>query len=406
LSSKIIEETLRTPTIIKDERKLSIDYVPIHLPHREKEIRRLTHMFRSLLAEPGAAGQRIILAGPVGTGKTAVSKLFGERMSQLAKEQAIKLDYQHFNCHKERTLFNIIRKLALNYCPTLPDRGFSAGELFSLVRDYLEENNTHLVICLDEVNFLVKTSNDDPLYFLTRSTEERLNPSQRINLIVISRNRDFIRELDESTRSTLMNNIIPFEHYTHEQLRDILEERARDALHEGTYDDDTLEIITENGENAGDARYVLELLWRASKYADEQSSERILPEHVRLAAADVSLHIHLEDLEAVPRPELLVLLGIVRALKANDKAHVTTSEMEDTYRIVCEEFEEKPRGHAQLFEYLQNLNSMDIIITRPSGPGFRGRTTLIGLPDIPLSILEREIIRLYEKGAAGDENFV
>ncbi len=406
MSSKIIEETLRTPTVVRDERKLSIDYVPLQLPHREKELKRLTHMFRSLVTEPGGAAQRVILAGPVGTGKTAVAKLFGERMTHLAKDQSIKLDYQHFNCHKERTLFNIIRKLALNYHPTLPDRGFSVGELFSVVQDSLEERNIHLLVCLDEVNFLVSTSNEDPLYFLTRSTEEKLNPSQRISLIVISRNRDFIHQLDESTRSTLMHNIISFEHYTHDQLRDILAERASDALQEGTYDEDVLEIIAENGEDAGDARYALELLWRAAKYADEHGREKILPEHVRMAASDVSLQIQLQDMEVVPRPELLVLLAITRALKANERAHVTMSEMEEQYRVVCEEFEEKPRRHAQVFEYIQNLKSMDIITAKPSGPGFRGRTTIIGLPDAPLAALEQEIIRLYEKGAAGEEDYV
>ncbi len=406
MSSKIIEETLRTPTVIKDERKLSIDYVPLHLPHREKEIKRLTHMFRSLLTEPGGAAQRVILAGPVGTGKTAVSKLFGERIARLAKEQSIKLDYQHFNCHKERTLFNIIRKLALNYHPTLPDRGFSVGELFGLVRNYLEERNIHLLICLDEVNFLVKTSSDDPLYFLTRNTEEKLNPSQRISLIVISRNRDFVHELEESTRSTLMQNIIPFEHYTHEQLHDILAQRASDALRDGTFDEDILEIIVENGEYRGDARFVLELLWRAAKYADEQGCERIFPEHVRLAASDTAIQVSREDIEVCPRPELLVLLAITRALRANQRAHVTMSEMEAAYKIVCEEFEEKPRGHAQLFEYVQNLKLMDIIIAKPSGQGFRGRTTLIGLPHQPLDAFERELIRLYEKGTGGEEDFV
>jgi cell division control protein 6 len=388
LSSKIIEETLRTPTLVKDERKLSIDYVPLHLPHREKELKRLSHMFRSLVSEPGGAAQRVILAGPVGTGKTAVSKLFGERMTQLAKEENIKLDYQHFNCHKERILFNIIRKLALNYHPTLPDRGFSVAELFALVSNYLEEHNIHLLICLDEVNFLVNTSNEDPLYFLTRSSEEKLNPIQRISLIVISRSRDFVDQLETSTRSTLMHNIIPFEHYNHDQLLDILAERAEDALHDGTYDDEVLEIIAENSEDVGDARYALELLWRAAKYADEHRYERVLPEHVRMAAADISLQLRLQDMEVVPRPELLVLLAITRALKANEKAHVTMSEMEDIYKIVCEEFEEKPRGHAQLFEYIQNLKTMDIITAKPSGTGFRGRTTLIGLPDVPLAALE------------------
>ncbi len=363
-------------------------------------------MFRSLLTEPGGAAQRVILAGPVGTGKTAVSKLFGERMTRLAKDQSIKLDYQHFNCHKERTLFNIVRRLAANYHPTLPDRGFSVGELFSLVRDFLEEKNSHLLLCLDEVSFLVNTSNEDPLYFLTRSTDEKLNPSQRISLILISRSPDFIQHLDESTQSSLMHNIIPFEHYSHSQLLDILAERSRDALQDGTCDEEVLETIAENGEEGGDARYVLELLWRAAKYADELSSERILPEHVRMAAADVSLNLRLEDMEVVPRPELLVLLAITRALKANQKAHVTMSEMEEMYKVVCEEFEEKPRGHAQVFEYIQNLKSMDIITARPSGVGFRGRTTLIGLPDVPLSVIEREIIRLYEKGAEGEEEFV
>jgi cell division control protein 6 len=56
-------------TVFKDESKLSFDFVPDELPHREKQLNRLFILFRSVLTSDMA--QNALLVGSVGTGKTA-----------------------------------------------------------------------------------------------------------------------------------------------------------------------------------------------------------------------------------------------------------------------------------------------------------------------------------------------
>ena len=60
--------------LFKDESKLSFDYVPEKLVHRDKQLDKLWMIFRPVLE--GAMSQTAFLIGNVGTGKTATSKRF------------------------------------------------------------------------------------------------------------------------------------------------------------------------------------------------------------------------------------------------------------------------------------------------------------------------------------------
>lgn len=71
-------------------------------------------------------------------------------------------------------------------------------------------------------------------------------------------------------------------------------------------------------------------------------------------------------------------------------------EVEKEYKVVCEEFNEKPRAHTQTWKYLKNLSQVGLVSTKVSGKGQRGKTTLIGL-SLPSEKLETEILRLLEK---------
>jgi len=145
----------------------------------------------------------------------------------------------------------------------------------------------------------------------------------------------------------------------------------------------------------GDARYALELLWRAGKYADAESSGRILPEYVRKAQLDVSqfpMHIVMD----LPLHERLFLLSVAKVLKKNKSAYVTMGEVESTYRVLCEGKKVEPRRHTQFWEYLQNLKNLGILYTKISGAGFRGKTTLIGLLNLSIEAVERGLSDLEE----------
>jgi cell division control protein 6 len=379
----IIIKELEKPTVFKNEAVLFPDYVPVNLVHREEQIRNLTRLFRIMIDSPGAILQRAILVGDIGVGKTAVAKRFGTTMEDIAKERKINLKYIHINCYKDRTFFLIIRKIAQSLIPNIPNRGLSVQEFFNLIWNYLEENNLYILLTLDEVDFIIE--NEALLYFLSRINDEYVNKKQRISIILITRNLNLLYEIDKSIQSTLLHNIIKFDPYTSNQLYDIIKLRSKEALKEGVIDDDTLNMIAEIAASRGDARYALELLWRAGKYADADGSNKILPEHVRKAQSDVfpfPVNIILE----LSLHEKLLLLSIASILKKSKSTHTNMGEVESVYNMICENKKIEPRKHTQLWEYIQNLKNIGIIQTKVINT--KGRTTIINLTGIPAEKLE------------------
>ncbi|MEJ2105659.1 MAG: hypothetical protein P8X47_13955 [Ignavibacteriaceae bacterium] len=102
-------------------------------------------------------------------------------------------------------------------------------------------------------------------------------------------------------------------------------------------------------------------------------------------------------LPALSKHEKLFLIGIARHFKQNDSAYMSMGEAEESYELICEEYNEKCRGHPQIWKYVRSLSVAGIIETIASGSGQRGKTTLIGLPRVPASDLEKELSRILAK---------
>jgi len=94
--------------------------------------------------------------------------------------------------------------------------------------------------------------------------------------------------------------------------------------------------------------------------------------------------------------EKLFLLAVARKLKVSKRAYALTGEVEKSYRVVCEEYDEKPRKHTQLWEYLNRMEGLGLVDLQPSGERHRGKSQRISVPDIPVATLEREIERLLK----------
>lgn len=390
--SNIVEDELNRPSIFLDESKLSIDYVPEYLPHRENELKQLASIFRVVLEKPGNS-QRVIITGNVGAGKTALAKNFGNQIVIIASKRGINLHYIHINCRRERAGFTILNRIVTTFNPSIPRRGFSMEELLQIMKEILEEKDMYIILTLDELDFLLRREGEELLYALTRLFDEQLNAVQRLSLIGIMRSEALFRGLDSSIISSLQQNIIRLKEYSATQLETILSERANESFYAGTITNEEITFIAEIAAKQGDARYALEILWRAGKIADAQNKTHVLPEHIRQAKSDIHPVVRKDILRDLPVQHKVLLLAISRALTI-EKAYVTTSETEKIYRIVCEEYNIRPRRHTQFWEYLNELEKQGIITTKISGTGIKGKTTLISLPDIPTSILEQEIINL------------
>ena len=382
-------------SVFKDESKLDINYVPSRLPHRDTQLNLLNQFFRSVVETPGRTAQRVLITGKIGTGKTVLSQHFGLQVTREAREKGANFHYVHINCREcKGSLFMILHQVISKFHPNFPRRGYSAAEILQMLIQVLDDKNAFIILVLDELDALIRNEGSDPLYNLSRIQEGRLNVPQRLSLICILRETEYLDMLDPSTRSTLQRNIISLEEYSKSQIRDILNDRVNMSFRQGTISSSVLDFTAELASSeGGNARYAIELLWRAGKYADALQLPMVSPESVRAAAASVYPVVRKDDVFSLGLHEKLFLLGVARYFRQTGSAYASMGDAEEAYAIVCEEYGQKRLQHTQLWKYVRDLAASGIIETKPSGTGQRGQTTIISLPKVPAEDLERELTK-------------
>ncbi|MEM1627755.1 MAG: ORC1-type DNA replication protein [Desulfurococcaceae archaeon] len=399
---KIIEEELNRPSIFKSRESLMPEYIPDSLPHRDNELRQLVSYFKHLVTSPGSISQRVLVIGGVGTGKTALTRLFGRSFVRLASEKGYRVAYVHVNCHRNRTLFNVIYDIASQLNIPIPSRGLSVKEMFDALLTYLEETDMYVIAALDEFHYFASIAGKDSVYFIAR-TYDAHEGIKYLNYIFIATDMSKLAFLDPVTEGYLLRHMVKLEPYTSSQLYDILKYRAELSFFENTYDEETLKFIAEyegvDKGGGGNARHALEILLMSGDIAEKEGSRKITLEHVRKAIMSLSRDIVSisESIRNSPLHELLVLLSIVKLLRRSGVKEVKMGEIEEEYRVLCDIYNEYPRRHTQIYEYIQSLARTGIIHAYPSGKGHRGRTTLVTIHYGPLDVLEKYIEDIIKK---------
>lgn len=395
---EIFEEEMAKESVFKDQSKLSPDYVPEELVHREEEFRELTQFFKPVLEDE--ASQRVLITGSVGVGKTALASRFGQELKSAARKRDLDLTYAHVNCRKQGTPQMVLHKLAGNFPLSVPRRGFAPQEIMEHVVDYLEKKDTYLTVTLDELDYFIRQNGPDLLYSLTRAAEESGAPN-RLSIIATSHSSDFLDRVDEATRSSFMHNLIELDKYGAEQLSDILEQRVKIAFKPDMVQGEAIELISDISARRGDARFALELLWYAGRFASRGEIEEVSPNHAREAKAEIHPGIRKEVLLDLSEHELLFLLALSRRLKISDRAYALTGDVEEAYRVVCEEHGEEPRVHTQFWNYIGKAENLGLIDAEPSGEGHKGKSQKISISDAPPEMMEGEVEKILEKAGKG-----
>lgn len=386
----LIEEELQGPTVFKDLAKLDFDYVPDELPHRDDAYRFLTRTYKGLAA--GASRENVLVWGPVGTGKTALAKRFASDLASHLGKQHKRLEYVHVNCRRRKTaglaMHGILQKFDAGY----PDRGFSVGEMARDLRTLLERRDCHLMVILDEVDALIRADGGNLVYDLTRFNDESGQQWHGVSLVLISQQM-VLDSLDDAALSTFKrSNVLRLDAYGADHLEGIVNQRVDLAFNNGTVDPETVSLIADTAGEQGDARLAIELLWKSGLLADDDRQDMVTPEHARAAKAETYSVVTESKLRNLPPHPLMALLAVGRRLRRDGGAYTTTGAAEEAYHLVCEEYNEPPRGHTQYWKYLKQLQDAGFIYAKLSGSGQAGTTQLLSVPDIPVAVMEKKIL--------------
>jgi cell division control protein 6 len=374
-------------SVFKDLSRLSFEYLPKRLVHRQKQMKRLSTLFGPII--DSNVTQNAFLFGSVGTGKTHLSKRFCMDFQKYANSKGKNLEYVIVNCRQRNTDAAVLLKILTHFDERFPDRGFSITEMLQILRKHIQKRKAHLLVVLDEADVLLKKSGSDLIYSLSRFDEESVGQKSSVSMILISQ-RNVLDIMDAPSLSTFKRtNVIEFGKYATDELIDILGDRVELAFHPGAVENQSVSLIADIASEWGDARYAIELLEKAGMLADEDGSREVTPENVRTAKAETYSTITESKIGELEQHKKLVLLGIARRMRR--EAYITTGEAEEGYAIACEEFGERKRGHTQFWKYIKELDALGLIDTQVSREGVVGKTTMISLPEIPAKVLEERL---------------
>ncbi|MFP4141998.1 MAG: Cdc6/Cdc18 family protein [Thermoplasmata archaeon] len=383
--------------IIKDQQKLSFDFIPDELPNREEEMQKLFGLYRGVVSSN--VSQNVFLHGPVGTGKTVTAKRFCMDFEDWAEKRDQNIDYVFVNCRKRKNNSSAMWKVVHHFDKGFPDRGFSVEEMMKIVKEKVEEQNLHLFIVLDEVDSLIQKDGSDLIYLLSRFDEEELSPEGNISLMLISQ-KNIFELLEESARSSFKrSNRVRFPRYTSEDLFPILKNRVEMSFYPGALTEDKIRLISDiagkDGDGNGDARFGIELLEKSALIAEMDGRDEIVTEDIRSAKGEIDPYFTESKLKDLNQQERLILLASARKLK--EQSYTITGEIEELYKILCEEYGTKKLGHTQFWKYLKSLSNEGLLGTKTVSDG-EGRTTKISLSDITVEKLEEKLEAMLERG--------
>ncbi|MEM2225622.1 MAG: orc1/cdc6 family replication initiation protein [Candidatus Caldarchaeum sp.] len=366
----------RQPIILRHE-FLRSDYVPHSLPHRTAQIRNVAGVLATVLRS--VKPSNIFLYGKTGTGKTAVCRYVLNRLSSEVVDRGVNVRFVYVNCRLAGTEYRVLAELCLAAGVSVPFTGLSKGELFRRFQNACWRLGLSFVVCLDEVDVLVRDFGDDLLYELTRSSNEHC----WISLIGISNDLMFKEQLDPRVLSSLSEEEVVFPPYTATEIADILLDRAAQALRPESIGDDVIRLVAALAASEhGDARRAIDLLRVAAEVAEREGAERIEEQHVRKAQSLIERGRVKEVVLSLPLHSRLVLLAIYSC--ARKGLETTSGTIYNVYREFCSSIGSEPLTDRRVSTLVSELDMLGIIATELVSYGRHGRTRKIK-PTIPSS---------------------
>ncbi len=385
----IFEDILTSPKIFKNRDVLRHTYTPDDLPHRDEQIRTLASILAPALR--GETPSNVLIYGKTGTGKTATVKFVGRQLEEMSKKLNVRCMVHYINCELIDTQYRVLASLANALGRTVPMTGWPTDQVYEEVKKALDLREQTVIIVLDEIDKLVKKG-DEALYNLSRINSEL--EKGKVSIIGISNDLKFKNYLDPRVISSLSEEEIIFPPYNAEQLKDILEQRAKLAFYEGVLDDEVIPYCAAlAAQEHGDARKALDLLRVSGEIAEKENADRVTKEHVKKAVKKIESDHIAEAVRTLPTQSKILLFGMV-LLTESGYRKFTTGEVYAVYKNLCRRIGMDVLTQRRISDLISELDMLGIINSIVISKGRYGRTREIKL-DVPIDDVKRVILEDY-----------
>ena len=391
----VFDDVLDRPSLFLDKEVMRHTFRPNNLLHRDAEIEQLR--FNLVEALRGHIPSNMLLYGVTGAGKTAVTMYMIRQLEAKAEVLQKSVNTVMVNCRKIDTQYRVLAHLGNSLLEEdevdIPFTGWPTDRVMNEVTRRMDRKGGVHVIILDEIDFLVKKSGNDLLYFLTNLNSDLKHA--RSSVIGISNDLTFTEYLDPRVLSRLGQHDITFSPYDAQQLGDILTQRAELGIEAELLDDDVIPLCSAlAAQEHGDARRALDLLRVSIEVAEMGSATTVGAHHVRVAQQRIECDHLTPVIETLPFKQKLVLFSILLAEK-HGLRNIYTGELYNIYSQACAHVNQQTVTQRRVTDFISNLDMLGLINSKLVNRGRQGRTKEIN-SRIPATLDAIEVMQEQE----------
>ncbi|WP_435320995.1 orc1/cdc6 family replication initiation protein [Haloarchaeobius sp. TZWSO28] len=384
----------RDTNIYADRDALREDYQPEELVGRSDELSTYQAALQPVIN--GEQPDNIFLYGKTGVGKTAATRFLLSHLTEdAAQYEDLELTVAMLNCDGLTSSYQVATRLVNEFrdeTNQISTTGYPRASVYEMLWNELENNGGTIVIVLDEVDHL---QDDSILYQLPRARANGNLEKAKIGIVGISNDFSFREDLSPKVRSSLCEQEIHFPAYNADDLREILEQRADVAFHDGVLDDGVIPLCAAYGaKDAGDARQSLDLLMSAGDIAREQETETVKTDHVDAGRDELERGRIQEGITGLTEHGHLVLYSLV-TLELEGETPVRSRDVRPRYTRFAELANREPLVSRRMRDHLSELTMLGIVGVTERNEGRRGGTyreyNLDLEPSLVLSALEETL---------------
>ena len=369
VSNIVMQEFQNKSRIIikKDVFEDSNNFIPDEILHRDDQIRILVQILKD--AERGDKPNNVFIYGKPGTGKTLCT--------QSVVKEILKFNNQihaiYCNMNGIKTIFALVQKLANSLSgDRVKGRGTSLAHAYEVMWSNLNALDGVLILVFDEIDYL---DTSDFLYSILRFQNENLN-NLKISIIGISNSITFTQRLDPRVLSSLGEENIVFPIYHAGEIGDIIQKRAEQGFINGIdcLDSSVIPLCSAIAtQQAGDARFAIQLLKTAALIAERERLEFVYEKHVHEAKVKIERDHIIELVLDLPIQSKTVLISII-FLNNKGKNKPSTTEIYNEYSDLVRYIGLDVLTHRRILDIISEMAMMDIVDVELNYKGRYGRS--------------------------------